>query len=166
MHKTFHVPRRGAAAILADTLILPLMRLPFITHQDESPQLTHWWNNFRTKQSDADHLDRSLMVSCSGDPTAKVRLHRWDIRFHLGWWPQYVVLEPTDYLDEWHVGWVAAPGAGASQIPVYGRVRMLIGPDDVAFFGVRATDYRQIRLREVGRGRLRDGGAFRQVPLL
>lgn len=163
MHKTFHVPQRGTLATLADALILPVM--PLVTPRGDSPQLTHWWNNLKTKRPEVHHLDNGAMVACAGDPDAKGRLGWWDVRFHLGGWSRYVVLEPTDCNDEWYVGWISGDRAGASQIPVSRRVRMLIEQNGATFFGVRATNYGQIRLHQIGKGRLGNYGPFRDVPL-
>lgn len=165
MSRRFYVPPRGIAARFADWLAYPVMRFPFITDWGESPQLTHFWNNIRFAREKTDGLDPELMVKCMGDPDAIIRRRRWDVRFHLGGWSRYVVLEPYEWRDDWYVGWVTKSGAGVSQIPITRRVRMLVGPDDVAFFAVRSSDYRQIGLHEVGRGTLGDRGAFRLVPL-
>lgn len=164
MTARLHVPERGGLAFLADCLILPIMRTRLFTHKGESPQLTHFWNNGRLDRSAVRHLDRSLMVYCDGDLEALPRKGKWDIRFHLGAWPTYVVLEPELPTGEWYVGWIGDTN-GASQIPIPHRVRMLIGPNDVEFFGVKAETYTQIKLRRVGSGRVGKCGSFAQDPL-
>jgi len=175
MDKRFSVPTRGMFAIVADILIRPLMW--FVTPFGESPQLTHTWNNIRVKRSKAEHLEAYAMVACEGDPKARPRRRRLDILFHLGGllphiplfsiygWSRYIVIEPVDWKGDWYIGWITADSAGASQIPIRDQVRMLIGPENVAFFGVRSTNFEQIKLREAGRGKLGDGGPFREVPL-
>src|SRR3989344_1948164 len=157
------VPTRGMFAIVADILIRPLMW--FVTPYGESPQLTHFWNNIRVARSAVNHLEAYAMVACEGDPRAKPRHRRLDIRFHLGAWPRYIVIEPVEWKNVWYIGWITADGAGASQIPIRGRVRMLIGPEDVAFFGVRESDYEQIELQKAGEGVRGGGRPFRRVPL-
>ena len=164
MHQTFFVPPRGGFAILADRLALLIMRK--LAPKGDSPQLTHFWNNMKVGHAALEHLDSSLMVACDGDREAVRRRGWWDLRFHLGGWKQYVVLEPSEYRDLWHVGWRTAHGGGASQLPLYSRVRMLIGPDTVEFFGVKAGSFGQIKLRKVGERRLGDKGPFCDVPQL
>lgn len=173
MRRKFYVPSLGIVGRLLDWLAYPVMRLPLLTYWSESPQLTHFWNNVRFEREKTDILDGDLMVACKGDPTAPVRRGRWDLRFHFsGWlgdvfgsWPQYVVLEPESLRDDWYVGWVTKNGAGVSRILIKRRVRMLLGPDDVAFFAIRASDHGQIGLYEIGSGRLGDHGIYRLVPL-
>lgn len=165
MHPVFHVPPRGAIALLADRLIQPIMRMPLITPRGESPQLTHFWNNMIVDRAETDHLEATAMVGCRSDPEAIPRRIRWDIRFHLGGWSRYTVIAPSDWDNTWYIGWITAEAAGVSQIPIRNRVRMLIGPEDVAFFGVRSTDYEQINLQEIAQGRIGNDGPFRQVPL-
>ena len=89
-------------------------------------------------------------------------------RFHLpvlGGWRQYVVLEPEDTQD-WYVGWILSDAIGISRIKLIGPVRLLIGPDDVSFFGINGKDYGQIPIRKIGEGRIGSGGSYAQMPLL
>lgn len=165
MRRKFYVPPLGITGRLLDRLAYPAMCLPFIKPRGESLQLTHFWNNVRFARERTDVLDADLMVARKGDPDAVARRRRWDLRFHLGGWPRYVVLEPGSWRDDWYVGWVTKHGAGVSRIPIKRRVRMLLGPDDVAFFAVRVSDYEQIGLYEIGSGRLGDRGIFRLVEL-
>lgn len=162
MGMQFHIPERGPMARLADTIALPVMRL--LAQRGESPQLTHFWNNMRLPRAAADYLNLSLMVHVNGDAEAPHRMHALDLRFHLGWWSRFVVLEPSAYHEPWFVGWITKDACGASQIPITRRVRMLIGPDDVSFFGVKQSTHAQIDLSQVGEGRL-GGGTFQDVPL-
>lgn len=164
MNKRFHVPERGSLAILADGFMTKWV-MPVFAKKGESPQLTHFWNNVHLKKSEVDHLDQTDMVACRGDPDAQPRVAWWDFRFHLGGWKKYVVLEPEISGDPWYVGWIVDTSAGVSQIPVYGRVRMLIGDKDVRFFGIRATDYRQIKIRTADEGELGDESPNARLPL-
>ncbi len=162
----FYVPPLGRLARWADALIRPLMRLPFIGYRTESPQLTHFWNNKKFPKGSADHLEKSAMVFCKGDPQAVVRRSPWDIRFRLHDRPQYVVLEPIAENFAWYVGWIEGDEkVGVSQIPIYGRVRRLIGSDDVRFFGVLAVNGEQIKIHAIARGWLGDRGFYREVEL-
>lgn len=165
MGRKFYVPPLGPIARLANALAYPVMCLPLVKPRGESPQLTHFWNNIRYARSVCDGLDADLMVAFKGDPDAVVRRGRWDVRFHLGSWRRYVALEAESLRYDWHVGWITKHGAGISQIPISKRVRMLLGPDDVAFFAICADDYRQVGLYEIGQGKLGDGGIYRLVPL-
>lgn len=95
--------------------------------------------------------------------------HWWPITFHLprlGGWKNYVVLEPTSGDGKgWHVGWIAGNVIGVSRIPLNGPVRVLVGSGKVSWFGVN-SDGGQIKLRQVGIGRIGDGGTFAKIPLL
>ena len=144
--------------------MLLIMQWRRITPQGESPQLTHFWNNMLLPRSAVAPLDRHMMVHCKGDPEAIPRRSKLDVRFHLGGWPTYVVLEPELPTDEWYVGWIGNT-IGVSRIPISRRVRMLIGPNDVDFFGVKAGDRSQIKLRQLGGGRFGVRGPFSKDPL-
>lgn len=146
----------------ADRLAYPVMQ--FLAGPGDSPQLTHFWNNTRVKRAAVDHLDPDMMASFRGDASAPVRTWRLDVRFHLGAWKNYVVLQPKSYRGKWYVGWRTANGAGFSRIPVTNCVRGLIGPDDVEFFGVRHGIWEQIPVQIVATGELGDG-CFTGVPL-
>jgi len=159
------IPPRGIAARIADRIAYPVMCLPLFTPWGESPQLTHFWNNIKLPLSSTDELDPGFMVTCDGDPYAVVRRSRIDIRFHLGGWSKYVVLLPSEWRDDWYVGWITANSAGVSRIPIKRGVRMLIGPEETAFFAVRTSDCEQIRINLVGKGELGDGSVFGYVPL-
>lgn len=131
----------------------------------ESPQLTHFWNNMKLPRNTADHLDFSLMVHVNGDPEAIPRRGFWDFRFHLGGWPNYVVLAPEQPMDEWYVGWITSQGVGISQIPISRYVRMLRGPDNISFFGVRVSNHEQVGIRQVAEGTLGHSGPHARDPL-
>ncbi len=163
MRPTVSVPKYGRLARMGDRLMLPLMK--HIALPGESPQHTHFWNNTRMPRAAINHLDRSLMVMCEGDPEAPPRKHRWDLRFHRGAWKNYVVLQPMGHGGKWNVGWAWGDHSGILHAPIFHRVRMLIGPEETEFFGISRATHEQIQLHEVGRGQLGDGGPFRTVPL-
>ena len=142
----------GRIERFADKLAYPVMQL--LAPKGDSPQLTHFWNNTRMPKAATDHLNTNLMVWCRGDSSAPVRARRIDVRFHLGAWKKYVVLQPNTYRGKWYVGWQTASGAGVSRIPLVNFVRMLRGAEDVKFFGVRYDTGEQIELRLVDVGSL------------
>jgi hypothetical protein len=136
-----------------------------------APQRTHFWNNKRFRADEAAFLHGADMLHCEGIPTACERF-LWKIIpiFHMplfGGWHDYVVIEPRAKLrrETWYIGWIADDGCvGVSQIPLDGPVRVLIGKDPVRFFGL-TEDGSQIRIKEIGRGRIGDRGPFKNVPL-
>lgn len=161
------VPPLGWLAKLVDILMVPLMYLISGTLK-EVPQRGHRWNNVRLSESDVEHLDKSIMVHCAGISDKVIR-SRWIFLFHipiLGGWRNYVVLEPQTQGCDWHVGYIASDIIGASRIRLSGRVRMLIGHGDVSFYGIDAESYEQIPVKEVGRGRIGEGGIFAKEKLL
>lgn len=134
----------------------------------EAPQQTHRWNNLRLNPSQVDGLVDDMKVFCSGARFAKIG---WKFKiplFHIpifGGWKDYVVLQPDDDNQHWHIGWLTCDIVGISRIRVRGPIRVLLGPEDVSFFGVSA-DGDQIKLREVARGRIGNGGHYAKTPLL
>jgi hypothetical protein len=66
----------------------------------------------------------------------------------------------------WFIGWTDhCTIAGVSLVPITGRkVRVLLGPDDVSFFGLDAEGY-QIKVAIFGSGTIGDGGPYAQLPL-
>jgi len=134
----------------------------------ERPQQTHFWNNRRLSRAERNSLRDDLFLTLSGDPAARRRWFGPIPRFHiplLGGWKRYVVIKPDidDYI--WYVGWVTGDAEGVSLLPLRGPVRLLLGPDEVSFFGVDSCR-RQINLRLVGEGFV--GAAspdHRQIPL-
>ena len=134
----------------------------------EIPQRTHRWNNTKLKPSEIRHFEDRWKVFCQGVETSGTRSWFWIPLFHipiLGGWKDYVVLQPSDSNQEWHVGWIASDTAGVSRIKLHGPVRMLLGPGDASFFGVdvRGT---QLPISEIARGHIGDNGPHKQVPLL
>lgn len=135
-----------------------------------APQRTHPYNNQKLNGAEVASLREADMLRIEGIPGA-VKRFWWKIPiFHiplLGGWRDYVVLEPHAKLrrETWHIGWIADDGcAGVSQIPLHGPVRVLIGKDPVRFFGL-TEDGSQIRIKQIGHGRIGDGGPFRNIPL-
>lgn len=163
---TLAIKPLGFLARAADQCMNPLMRMLMELNgtPDESPQLTHRWNNHHLPLSAVEHLERHYMVHCAG---LKEERRAWSLIRHLAFvgWRQYVVLEPAAR-EQWYPGWVADRSAGVSRIAQGGMARLLLGPGDVHFFGISVESGRQIPIREKGRGRLGDRGPYAQVPLL
>jgi hypothetical protein len=161
------VPPLGWLARLADWLMVPLMYLLSGTFK-EVPQGGHRWNNLRLSRAVVENLDQAAMVHCPGINDKTFR-SRWLFLFHipiLGGWRNYVVLEPENPECVWHVGYIADDIVGVSRVRLLGRVRMLVGPGDVAFYGIDAETYQQIALKNVGKGRIGAGGEFAKEKLL
>lgn len=162
-----HVRPLGWLERFADVLMLPIMYIISGTFS-EVPQRTHRWNNTKLHSSQVAHLVDDMRVFCFGIKSAKIR---WWFKipiFHIpifGGWKDYVVLQPIDASQEWHIGWLAHDVAGISRINVRGPVRVLLGPGDVTFFGIN-TDGDQIQIREVMRGTIGNNGPFARTPLL
>ena len=167
--KHIHVPPLGWLARIADKAMVPLMYcLAGVLR--EAPQMTHRWNNMKLKPGDVAHLNRSMMVFCRGRNDATERFIKGLPYFHItiyGGWKHYVVIEPCSGSKlTWHVGWIAGNVIGVTRINLHGRVRLLIGPGDVHFFGIHSDSGAQVTVRKVGSGSIGDGGEFAQLPLL
>jgi hypothetical protein len=147
--------------------MVPLMCLGSGTFK-EVPQRTHRWNNRRLSNQEVAILYSRYFVFAEADSQAISRKGWWDVRFHLpilGGWNEYVVLAPESHDVPWHVGWVTEGGAGISRIPVSGCIWLLRGSESVNFFGVNPYGY-QVGIRQVGCGRIGDGGPYSQTLLL
>ena len=167
MTKKLNVQELGWFQNLADTLMVPLMYC--MSGTMEKTQQTHFWNNTKLKVQYMKHLNREKMVHCQGIADATTRKILGIPIFHipiLGGWRNYVVLKPREECDNgWHVGWIADDVAGVSRIKLTDQVRLLLGPGDVAFFGV-TTNGDQISVQKAGEGRIGDGGAHSKTPLM
>lgn len=109
-----------------------------------------------------------MKVFCAGDKSARVRFWLKIPLFHIplfGGWKNYVVLQPADSDQGWHIGWLAHDVAGVSRIKVRGPVRLLLGSGNVSFFGVN-TEGEQIKLCKIAQGRIGDGSTYAKTPLL
>jgi len=133
----------------------------------EKPQQTHKWNNKKLSRKEANSLDASLMTSVAGVP-CKIK-KQGGILFHIpiiGGWREYVVLTPRRPEDGWHVGWHNEEVTGVSRIRLTTPVRLLVGPNDISFFGISSTG-EQIHISEIGCGRVGENlPQARQHPLL
>ncbi|MEI6649815.1 MAG: hypothetical protein WCL23_00075 [Candidatus Moraniibacteriota bacterium] len=133
--------------------------------------LTHLWNRVRLTTSKRKRLrdNISATVTLSGDPDAlkgnhPFRSHIW----FLGGWRRYAVLKAC---IPWYVGWIVPDGNGGeicevSRIPIDGKVRMLLGPEDVSFFAIEADSGHQLIIDMVGGGRLGKDDKHRNAMLL
>ncbi|MDD5145605.1 MAG: hypothetical protein PHF44_02085 [Candidatus Pacebacteria bacterium] len=166
MEKILSVRRIGLVARIADMLMVPIMYISSGTFR-EKPQHTHAWNVQNLPADGDKRLVNQAMAHCKGIAEQIARRHWLDFQFHIliiGGWRNYVVLQP-EYEEVWHVGWRASDaGAQISILPLVGPVRMLIGSEDVSFFGV-TDDGVQIPIREIGKGRIGDCGEFSKIQL-
>lgn len=163
MGYTVYVKPLGFWARLADLLMTPIMYAVSGTLKEES-QRTHRWNN--TKLAEINWLCKTGLVRCEG-----IGKKRWyeSLVFHMpifGGWRNYVVLRPRNPQGEWYVGWRVNGKVGISRFRIKGAVRMLVGPDDVEFFGIDTRTGKQRFIHEVGRGYIGNGGPYSRMPLL
>ena len=156
----------GPAAKAADWVMWPIMHDCMVMNAcSDSPQLTHRWNNLRLSSAEVARIDKALAVIVDGDPLAR-RLPGGLRHFPCIGWQEYVVLQPYDWsVRKWHLGWNALDVAGLSRIRLEGSARALRGPDIVEFFAVDVAG-RQLKIEVVGHGRLGDGSANKELPLL
>lgn len=154
----------GKVKKLADAVMMPLMYLVSGTLK-ESPQRSHAWHNRKLSDEEINTLSSDKMVHCKGDTRA---LNRNIILFHipiLGGWREYVVVGP-DTSEVWNAGWITADARDISSIPLVGPVRLLTGPHDTSFFGIKHQTGEQVAIKKVGVGKIGKGGSFAQLPLI
>jgi len=168
LSKILDIRHLGYFARLANFLMVPIMYVVSGTFR-EKPQRTHAWDVQRLAEDEARRLSQAQMVFHRADRGAIARPRRWSIGFHVTiWrgWRKYVVLSPNRN-GGWYIGWVAhdkAGEVGISRILLSGPVRMLLGPNDVSFFGVNMSGF-QIPICQIGEGRIGDRGPHSKVPL-
>ncbi|MCI5108263.1 MAG: hypothetical protein MRY49_00250 [Candidatus Pacebacteria bacterium] len=154
----------GFFARVADILMIPVMYLVSGTFR-ESPQKTHFWNNTKLRKEDTRYLSEEMMICSSGQSQEKARR---GILFHLpilGGWRRYVVIRPTDRdVNSWYIGWKCRDLIGVSRIPVKGPVRVLCGPDETLFFGVK-RDGTQVGLSRITYGNIGEFSKYSTIPL-
>ena len=160
-------PESGYERFL-DWSIAPLMYLLSGT-LEEAPQRTHFWNNRKLHPGEIVGLKERDMVVSSGSGGVERWRYGFPI-FHtpiLGGWREYIVLEPlVNPNQSWYVGWIPNDEApGFSRVQTKGPVRLLLGNGPTKFFGLNEGGV-QIKIHEIGRGKIGDGGPFSQFPLL
>ena len=161
------IVRQGVVGKMADIFMLPIMYL-LQGNIREVPQRTHRWNNQHMNNNSVRDLQSEMIVFADGQPTAHRRWLGPIPLFHMpifGGWKKFIVIEPTQEIEEWFVGWVAFDALGLSKIPLTGPVRLGVGPRQAEFFGL-AADGVQIPLRIVGEGVIGKAGHFSHIPLL
>jgi hypothetical protein len=165
--KEIVIPEQTLVSKLADMLMVPVMYvLQFPSF--ETTQRTHFWNNVKLRSADVTHLEAELCVSSKGNSEAVSRWLGFIPIFHMpifGGWKKYIVLEPQVPQDIWYVGWIPGDVIGVSQIPLKGRVRVLIGKDNVFFFGINENGD-QIKISQVGEGSIGERSEFSKDPIL
>lgn len=140
-------------------------------NKNEEPQRTHLWNNFLLKPSEAKYLKTRYAVCVKGDLSSGKRYSFGFIAlFHLpvfGGWKKFVVLVPKiDFKQGWFIGWITKDDKySMSCISLYSPVRMLVGPEDVLFFGVDLNG-KQIPLLIVDFGEIGTAGKYSDYLLL
>ncbi len=172
---------QGLVGRIADLLMWPVMKGVMVLRGlltlnwnflNESPQRTHLWNNHHLQPSETEYLSQGMMVRLSGDTHAISHYRLSGLRRHLtftrGGWQRYVVIAPANGgVTYWHIGWRTGAVHGVSRLRVSGPVRVLLGPDDVDFFGMTSDSCFQIEVMKIGTGRLGDGNKeFQKLPLL
>lgn len=163
-----HLRPFGPVSKILDLLLTPLMYLVSGTFS-ESPQRSHAWHIKRLTPEEVASVQDSESLYFARDSRDRKRFVFGFPLFHvpiLGGWREYVVLKPVSKIDTWHVGWRLDRKTEISRIPLQGPVRLLLGSEDVSFFGIDSKSGEQIRLEEFGRGMVGKGGEFAQMPLL
>lgn len=162
-------------ARLGDRLMEPVMRR-LSGARSEEPQRTHRWNYHRFGTDGIDVPEPGWLLRHEGVsmPPARCWFEQLILRIPilggawihspvLGGWRDYVVLAP-ERPTSWHPAWITSNHVGVSRHVVRGQARLLLGSGPVKFLGFDG-DGRQIRLHEIGRGRIGDGGPYAQIPL-
>ena len=135
-------------------------------YPDEEPQRTHRWNNHHLREEDVAHLNIDWMVNHPGDDGASKPFPvpiLAGAQAHITW-KRYLVLEPNS-TNTWYVGWRWPGDAGVSRIPSIGLKRVLIGPGPTEWFGIDANTQEQIPIKQIGEGKVGDGGEFAHIPV-
>lgn len=165
------VPPEGWLAKLGDWILVPVMYFVSGT-LSETPQRTHKWNNKKLTSDEVAQLASisQFNVFVDGLTDERARFFGKLPIFHLpicGGWKNYMVFKPCGKAHTgWHIGWIAEDASGVTKIKLNGPVRMLLGPDEVTFFGVDTKTGEQIPIQTVGTGRIGDEGPFADLPLL
>lgn len=161
------VKRQSVFGLIADFMMMPIIALCQFSLK-ESLQRTHFWNNQKLGSFEADRINESEGVKHPGDPAAE---ERWFMEFFpifhipaLGGWKNYIVLEPEPEDEVWFPGWKADDVTGVSQVRVTGRVKLLLGPGKVTFFGIDRFGH-QVPISLVGYGTLGERSPYKKVPL-
>ena len=150
-----------------DRMLRPIMRV-ISGACTEEPQGTHSWNYVKIPFAVYASLRIEKQIQSQGI-RGELPAHILGIPFchlpTLGGWKNYSVLAPTTQGLTWYVGWFENGKAYVSLIPIKGAVRMLIGPNVAYFFAIDATEYRQLTLQELGKGKIGSSGMFSRIPL-
>lgn len=157
----------GPITRLACLLMRPFMCIVSGAFREEPKSGIGPLNYERLFRYESGALDPDMMVFCKG---TKNRVDS-GIRCHMpifGGWRNYVILDRADSDDgAWYVGFrhpddlLTEVCRERNTLPT----RMLVGPRDVAFFGIDNGTRRQIPIRLIDMGRIGDGGAYSKSPL-
>lgn len=152
---------------IGDILMLPLMYL-LQMNISEVPQQTHYWNNTKMSSENIADFEADYMVTATGVEGAVKRWFGPLPIFHMpiiGGWSEFIVIDTVNQIDEWYVGWLLFDTIGISQISIKEKVRVLVGPRPVQFFGVDKNGG-QIPIKISGRGKIGKAGDYSKIPLL
>lgn len=145
---------------LADWLMTPLMYVA-LGNWHERPQETHAWNYITLDPKEHFWIDGAPKVCVSGVKTARPARFGSHHLTWLGGWKRFVVLRPPFQQihdgEKWYIGWRSGDFCGVSMIPLWGPVRMLIGPGDVEFFALNKC-HKPVGLLNIGNGSLGRAG--------
>ncbi|KKT80127.1 MAG: hypothetical protein UW75_C0005G0004 [Parcubacteria group bacterium GW2011_GWF2_44_8] len=152
---------------LADWAMTPLMYL-VLGNWRECPQETHAWNYFTLNPGEHFWIEDAPKVAVKGIPSARPTRFGLHHLTWLGGWKQFVVLRPplqqVHAGEKWYIGWRSGDSCGVSMIPLWGPVRMLVGPGDVEFFALNRA-HKPVGLLNIGSGCLGRAGYNARYPL-
>ena len=167
MQILYKVKPLGCFASALDLLMVPIMWI-VSGAPGEVPQQTHFWNNVKFQRSELPFMDPGLMIPVGGSVFASPKYWFGLPLFHipiLGGWKDYVIFTPPISVRVWYIGWIQGDSVGISRIPLdFKGVRVLIGREDVSFFGVDGEG-QQIPIFFEDFGRVGDGGWSSKLPL-
>lgn len=134
------------------------------------PRRTTPWNWVQVPYEHVSHFNKTDMTFFKGDPKTATRyvmgIPLMFLRSCTGSWNAVKVLEPTD-AEKWHIGWISGSFVGLSCLQLKKSVCMLLGPGDVYFFGIRASDGTQMPIVQVAQfDRRAPEPEYANVPLL
>ncbi|TSC85646.1 MAG: hypothetical protein G01um10148_1032 [Parcubacteria group bacterium Gr01-1014_8] len=159
---------------LIDYAMSPFMRLMSMA-LFERPQESHAWHAQKFNDDEIASIDLKKCVVIEGDDASSIKSGAGPL-FHIpliGGWRNYVVLEVEPDIDTWHVGWIVRDTntmdilrAELHKLPLYERrVRMLVGPEGRKTTFCAFNPQGQVRLTNIGKGRIGDGSSYAKIRL-
>lgn len=157
----------GPVALSADKALWPLMKVLMELNgtPEESPMLTHRWNNTKIRKDQSKFLRETLMTDDQKDSVAW-NLNGFFRHMPIIGWQKYVVIEPECGSGTWwYPGWFSEHLVGVSRIKQKGPVRLLLGPNDVKFFGLNLWG-KQIKVKALKTSCLGKSSLNQNLPLV